>query len=187
MPGLRRVPHAGSQYIPKRLHFHLIWAKNRDDRRPSRGGLQAATPFTRSRLKADILRRTASAKIIVSQLVYGLHMPLRRGVSKARLPQVEMSRQGWKGLLLRHCITLFCLSLLFAHPAQAAQCGGDFRVFIDAISGEAIKAGLSPATVARAFAGVSPDRAVLAFDRRQQSVFNKSFDAYAAIAVTPGA
>jgi lytic murein transglycosylase len=113
-------------------------------------------------------------------------MPLRRGVSKARLPQLlEISRQRWTGLLLRHCITLFCLLLLFAHPAQAAQCGGDFRVFIDAISGEAINAGLSPATVARAFAGVSPDRAVLAFDRRQQSVFNKSFDTYAAIAVTP--
>ena len=51
------------------------------------------------------------------------------------------------------------------------------------MSGEAIKAGLPPATVARAFAGVSPDQAVLAFDRRQQSVFNKSFDTYAAIAV----
>jgi hypothetical protein len=104
----------------------------------------------------------ASTKIIVKPTRYGLPMPLRRGVSKARLPQVlDMSRQGWKGLLLRHCITLFCLSLLFAPPAQAAQCGGDFRVFIGAISGEAIKAGLSPATVARAFAGVSPDRAVL--------------------------
>ena len=52
------------------------------------------------------------------------------------------------------------------------------------MSGEAIKAGLPPGAVARAFAGVSPDRAVLAFDRRQQSVFNKSFDTYAAIAVT---
>jgi len=112
------------------------------------------------------------------------HVPATRSIESAPAAGV-LSWWRWKGLLLRRCITLFCLSLLFALPAQAAECGGDFRVFLDAISGEAIKAGLSPATVAKAFAGVSPDRAVLAFDRRQQSVFNKSFDTYAAIAVTP--
>ena len=86
---------------------------------------------------------------------------------------------------MRHCIIAFCLSLLTALVAQAAQCGGDFRAFINEISREAISAGLSPAIAAHAFTGVSPNPAVLAFDRRQQGVFNKSFDFFAAIAVTP--
>jgi lytic murein transglycosylase len=77
------------------------------------------------------------------------------------------------------------LSLLAAPSAQAAQCGGDFRVFIGAISADAVKAGAPPAIVDRALKRVSPDRTVLAFDRRQQAVFDKSFESYAAIAVTP--
>jgi lytic murein transglycosylase len=65
------------------------------------------------------------------------------------------------------------------------QCGGDFRAFINGISQEAMNAGLSQTIVVRAFDGVFPDPAVLAFDRRQQGVFSKSFEHYAAIAVTP--
>jgi lytic murein transglycosylase len=42
-----------------------------------------------------------------------------------------------------------------------------------------------PAVVASGFAGISPNKAMLAFDRRQQGVFSKSFEDYAAIAVTP--
>ncbi len=86
---------------------------------------------------------------------------------------------------MRHCIAMVWLSLLISPSAQAAQCGGDFRVFIGAISGEAVKAGVAPAIVDRALKRVSPDRTVLAFDRRQQAVFDKSFKSYAAIAVTP--
>jgi lytic murein transglycosylase len=91
---------------------------------------------------------------------------------------------GMRLILKRH-IALICLSLLLAPDAWAAQCGGDFHVFIDGISQEAVSIGLSPAIVANGFAGVSPDQKVLAFDRRQQRVFSKSFEDYAAIAVTP--
>ncbi len=80
---------------------------------------------------------------------------------------------------------MFCLLLLLPAAAQAAQCGGDFHTFIDAMSADAVNAGLSPATVARAFAGVTPDETVLKFDQRQQGVFSRTFEQYAAIAVTP--
>ena len=86
---------------------------------------------------------------------------------------------------MRHCIAVFCFSLLLPAAAQAVQCGGDFRSFITAVSGEAVNAGLSPAIVARALAGVAPDQTVLASDRRQQREFSKSFEHYSAIAVTP--
>ena len=36
-----------------------------------------------------------------------------------------------------------------------------------------------------AFAGVTPDRRVLAFDRRQHGIFRKSFEHYAATRVIP--
>jgi lytic murein transglycosylase len=87
--------------------------------------------------------------------------------------------------ILKRRIALICFSLLLAPDAWAAQCGGDFHAFVDGISREAVSTGLSPAIVARGLAGVSPDQAVLAFDRRQQRVFSKSFEDYAAIAATP--
>lgn len=55
---------------------------------------------------------------------------------------------------------------------------------MDAMSAEAVSAGVSRAVVARAFANVSPDQSVLAFDNRQQGVFNNSLEHYIAIAVT---
>jgi lytic murein transglycosylase len=87
------------------------------------------------------------------------------------------------GLILK--IALICFSLLFAPGAWAAQCGGDFHAFIDGVAREAVSAGLSPAIVASALTGVAPNQNVLAFDRRQQRVFSRSFEDYAAIAVTP--
>lgn len=86
---------------------------------------------------------------------------------------------------MRRCVAMIWLTLLMTQSAQAAQCGGDFRAFIAAISAEAVNAGAPPAIVGRALKRVSPDRTVLAFDRRQQAVFDKSFESYAAIAVTP--
>jgi lytic murein transglycosylase len=68
--------------------------------------------------------------------------------------------------------------------AFAAPCGGDFNAFIAAISREAENAGTSRAIINTAFAGVSPDPGVLAFDRRQRGTFRKSFEAYAATRVT---
>jgi lytic murein transglycosylase len=71
-------------------------------------------------------------------------------------------------------------------PAHAAQCGGDFQSFIAAISREAAAAGISRQTLATAFANVTQDRAVLAFDHRQRGTFRKSFEDYARTRVTSG-
>jgi lytic murein transglycosylase len=55
-----------------------------------------------------------------------------------------------------------------------------------AMAQEAQAAGVSRATIDGAFAGVAPDGAVLAFDRRQRGTFRKSFEEYAATRVTAG-
>lgn len=79
----------------------------------------------------------------------------------------------------------FALAASSAAPAQAAQCGGDFRSFIAEFSREAQAAGVSGRTIATAFSGITHDPAVMAFDRRQRGTFQKSFEAYAASRVTP--
>jgi lytic murein transglycosylase len=73
---------------------------------------------------------------------------------------------------------------MIAAPASAAQCGGDFKAFIGEMSREAAAAGVSRPVIRTAFAGVTQDRAVLAFDRRQRHTFRKSFEQYAATRVT---
>jgi lytic murein transglycosylase len=105
-------------------------------------------------------------------------------VGRLLLRQVY-SHEARKEPILRRRITLFCISLLFVSDARAARCGGEFHSFIGGIAREAVNTGLSPSIVAQAFAGISPNKAVLAFDHRQQGVFSKSFEDYAAIAVTP--
>jgi len=87
------------------------------------------------------------------------------------------------------CRSLFPLLLpvlTLATPASAAPCGGEFPAFIAAFSREAAAAGISQRTVAAAFAGVTHDRAVLAFDRRQRGTFRKSFEDYVKTRVTAG-
>ena len=79
---------------------------------------------------------------------------------------------------------LLCVAL--AAPAHAAQCGGDFRAFLAAIGREAQAAGVSRAVIDNAFAGVTQDQAVLAFDRRQRGTFRQSFEQYASTRVTAG-
>jgi lytic murein transglycosylase len=82
-------------------------------------------------------------------------------------------------------IAAFAVSLLsIPSPAAAAQCGGDFNAFVAAFSREAATAGISRATLATAFSGVTEDRAVLAFDRRQRGTFRKSFEDYVRTRVT---
>jgi lytic murein transglycosylase len=71
-----------------------------------------------------------------------------------------------------------------AAPASAAQCGGDFHQFMAGMARDAQAAGVSPSVINTAFAGVTPDPAVLAFDRRQRYTFRKSFEEYAATRVT---
>ena len=79
---------------------------------------------------------------------------------------------------------LFC-ALSFAAPAGAATCGGDFNAFLSAMGREATAAGISRSVLDSAFAGVTLDGAVLAFDRRQRGTFNRGFEQYAATRVTP--
>ena len=87
-------------------------------------------------------------------------------------------------MLLRSTTLLFC-ALLFATPARAATCGGDFGNFLSAMSRDAAAVGISRTVIDSAFAGLAPDGAVLAFDRRQRSTFRKSFEDYAATRVVP--
>lgn len=74
--------------------------------------------------------------------------------------------------------------LAVAAPASAASCGGDFDAFIAAFSREAQAAGISRGVIDAAFAGVTPDPSVLAFDRRQRGTFQQSFERYASTRVT---
>jgi lytic murein transglycosylase len=83
-------------------------------------------------------------------------------------------------------LVLAFLLLPLSTPARAAQCGGDFQTFLAAMSREAQAQGIPRAVIDQAFAGVTLDPAVLAFDRRQRGTFRKSFEDYAASRVTPG-
>ncbi len=87
-------------------------------------------------------------------------------------------------MLLQSRAILFC-TLIFAAPAGAANCGGDFNAFLSAMSREAAAEGISRAVIDSAFAGLTLDGSVLAFDRRQRSTFRKSFEQYAATRVIP--
>ena len=86
--------------------------------------------------------------------------------------------------MLRATAILSC-TLFFGAPAGAATCGGDFNSFLSAMSREAAAAGISRSVIDSAFAGLTPDGAVLAFDRRQRGTFRKSFEEYAATRVIP--
>jgi membrane-bound lytic murein transglycosylase B len=85
---------------------------------------------------------------------------------------------------MRSTAILFC-SPLFAAPVGAATCGGDFGVFLGAMSREAAAAGISRTVTDSAFGGLTQDSAVLAFDRRQRGTFRKTFEEYAATRVVP--
>src|SRR6476469_1124196 len=76
-------------------------------------------------------------------------------------------------------------ALVFTVSARAAPCGGDFSTFMATLAREAQAAGVSRATIDGAFAGLTMDGAVLAFDRRQRGTFRKSFEEYAATRVIP--
>jgi lytic murein transglycosylase len=88
-------------------------------------------------------------------------------------------------MILRPLLALL-LTLLLAAPARAAQCGGDFNTFINAMAREAAGAGVSQGVIGSAFAGITLDQAVLSFDRRQRGMFHaKSFEEYARTRVVP--
>lgn len=78
------------------------------------------------------------------------------------------------------------VSLLIATPSFAARCGGDFNAFVAAMSQEAQAAGISREVISQALSGVTPDPAVLSFDRRQRGTFTKTFEQYVSTRVGPG-
>ena len=80
----------------------------------------------------------------------------------------------------------FLLALIFADPSFAARCGGDFNGFLGNMASEAQAAGVSSAVTNSALSGLTPDPAVLAFDRRQRYTFNKSFEQYVSTRVGSG-
>ena len=83
-------------------------------------------------------------------------------------------------------LTILFFALVFAAPAQAARCGGDFNAFLSSFAREAAAAGVSQSVISSAFAGITLDPAVLAFDRRQRGTFRKSFEEYVRTRVGSG-
>src|ERR1700744_3282396 len=78
------------------------------------------------------------------------------------------------------------LAVAQAVPAVAATCGGAYPNFLAQMQKDALAAGISQQTISMAFAGLSPDQNVLAFDRRQHGMFHsKSFEEYARTRVIP--
>lgn len=94
----------------------------------------------------------------------------------------------FKGLLhmLRLLLAAASVLCLAGGAAQAARCGGDFNTFVATMAQEAQAAGVSASVTSAALSGVTPDGAVLAFDRRQRHTFNKSFEQYVSTRVGPG-
>jgi len=87
--------------------------------------------------------------------------------------------------MLRFFATFLC-ALVLAAPAQAARCGGDFNGFLAQMARDAQGAGVSRGVIDQAFAGVTLDQNVLAFDRRQRGMFHsRSFEEYARTRVIP--
>ena len=88
-------------------------------------------------------------------------------------------------MTVRALAALLCIVMLtLAAPARAAQCGGDFRGFLGQMARDAQTAGISRAVIDTAFAGVTVNPAVIAFDHRQHGTFRMSFERYAATRVT---
>jgi lytic murein transglycosylase len=87
--------------------------------------------------------------------------------------------------MLSRSLAILSCTLFLAAPAAAAPCSGDFNTFMSAMAREAAAAGVSRSVIDGAFAGVTPDPAVLAFDRRQRGTFRKSFEEYARTRVIP--
>src|SRR5471032_327726 len=87
---------------------------------------------------------------------------------------------------MRKILLAVVFGTVLATPSFAARCGGDFNSFVAAMSAEAQAAGISPAVISQALSGVTPDPAVLNFDRRQRGTFNKTFEQYVSTRVGPG-
>ena len=71
-------------------------------------------------------------------------------------------------------MALGLMALAGAASAQDTRCGGSFGAFVEGLRAEAVAVGHDPQTVARFFAGVRQDEAVLRADRRQ-GIFQDPF------------
>src|SRR5262249_54431656 len=69
-----------------------------------------------------------------------------------------------KSMWLRF-LAVFLASVFLAAPVGAAPCGGDFNAFLSAAARDAAAAGVSRSVIDNAFAGLTLDPSVLAFDR----------------------
>ena len=82
--------------------------------------------------------------------------------------------------MITHRLAALLFALMVSLPAHAAKCGGDFNQFLNAMGRDAQAAGVSQRIIDQAFAGVTLDQAVLAFDRRQAHAFRRegNFEAF---------
>jgi membrane-bound lytic murein transglycosylase B len=98
---------------------------------------------------------------------------------------IKIGPRGNLGPPMAKQLALHFVMLLFAAPARAAPCAGDFNSFLAAMARDAQGQGISRGVIDSAFAGVTLDPAVLAFDRRQHGTFRQSFERYA-VSPRPG-
>lgn len=89
--------------------------------------------------------------------------------------------------MIRRAVAVLVLSLGLAAPAAAAQCGGSFEGFLRQMARDAEAQGVSAGIVNSAFAGLTPDAKVLAFDKRQAATFRRegNFEKFIATRVGP--
>jgi lytic murein transglycosylase len=97
-----------------------------------------------------------------------------------------ISSPGERIAMFKLRLVIILSALVFAAPASAARCGGDFNAFVASMSAEAQAAGISQDVISSALGGVTEDAAVLNFDRRQRGTFRKSFEQYVATRVGAG-
>ena len=83
-------------------------------------------------------------------------------------------------------LAAFLMTFAFTAPSFAAQCGGSFNGFLRQIAREAEAQGVSRRVVDAAFAGLTANPRVMAFDRRQAHAFRRegSFEKFARTRVT---
>jgi lytic murein transglycosylase len=94
------------------------------------------------------------------------------------------NEHGWCAAMITRLVTVLFVALSFARPAFAASCGGNFQTFLAGMAHDAQAAGVSRNVIDQAFAGLSPDAGVIAFDHRQHATFQMSFERYASTRVT---
>src|SRR3974377_642025 len=73
---------------------------------------------------------------------------------------------------------------VFAAPASATPCGGDFSSWLQGVTQEAAGKGISPSTIQSALAGATSHPRIIARDHAQ-GVFRQSFEQFSGRMVPP--